>query len=61
MVCAEDYTSPQFTTGGRVFGASGKSSDFPGVVGNPLLLVRFRQTDRFWAPLSETGPAPPAP
>ena len=40
---------------------SGKSSDFPGVVRNPLHLVRFRQTDRFWAPLSETGPAPPTP
>jgi len=38
--------------------ASGKSSDFPGVVGNPLPLVRFRRRDRFWAPLSETGPAP---
>ena len=41
--------------------ASGKSSDFPGVVGNPLPLVRFRRRDRFWAPLSETGPAPPTP
>ena len=27
--------------------ASGKSSDFPGVVGNPLPLLRFRRGDRF--------------
>ena len=41
--------------------ASGKSSDFPGVVRNPFPLVRFSQTGRFWAPLSETGPAPQTP
>ena len=41
--------------------ASGKSANFPGLIGNPLPLVRFYWKDRFWAPLSETGPAPPTP
>ena len=34
--------------------------DFPGVVGNPLPLVRFRRKDRFSAPLVEKPPAPAA-
>ena len=39
----------------------GKSADFPGVVGNPLPLVRFRRKDRFSTPLVEKRPAPPTP
>ena len=35
--------------------------DFPGVVRNPLPLVRFRQKDRFSTPLVEKRPAPPTP
>ena len=34
--------------------------DFPGVVINPLPLVRFRQKDRFSTPLVEKPPAPAA-
>ena len=34
--------------------------DFPGVVRNPLPLVRFRQKDRFSTPLVEKPPAPAA-
>ena len=41
--------------------APGKSADFPGVVGNPLPLVRFRRKDRFSTPLVEKRPAPSTP
>ena len=41
--------------------ASGKSADFPGLIGNPLPLVRFYWKDRFSTPLVEKRPAPPAP
>ena len=34
--------------------------DFPGVVRNPLPLVRFRQKDLFSTPLVEKPPAPAA-